>query len=209
MATNSGHNTQLYKSRKTIIDFLEVQGYNVEDYKNFSIHEVHTMNQSKQLDMLFKKPDESKKAYVKFYLGNSLRAQNIYEIIDDLFNLEVILEKKDDLIIITKDHPNESLLNALKHIWEQDKVFVTVFGIARLQYNVLNHELVPPHIALTNQEAEEIKKKFFITNDNQIPDIHRFSPVAQAIGLRPGDLCKIIRPSKTAINSEFYRICSS
>jgi hypothetical protein len=25
--------------------------------------------------------------------------------------------------------------------------------------------------------------------------------------LRPGDLCRIYRPSKTAIKAEFYRIC--
>jgi DNA-directed RNA polymerase subunit H (RpoH/RPB5) len=53
-----------------------------------------------------------------------------------------------------------------------------------------------------------MKQKYFITNPQvQLPNISRFSPVAQAIGLRPDQICKIIRPSKTAINTVFYRIC--
>jgi DNA-directed RNA polymerase subunit H (RpoH/RPB5) len=150
------------------------------------------------------------KTYVKFHIGNSvntLRPQNVYEIIDDLFNLEEVLSKNDNLVIVTKDHPNDSLVKVLKNIWEQDKVFVTVFGIEHLQYNVLEHELVPPHIILTENEVTEFKEKYFITKNSQIPDISRFSPVAKAIGMRPGQICKIIRPSKTAINTIFYRVC--
>ena len=41
-----------------------------------------------------------------------------------------------------------------------------------------------------------------------MPQISRYDPVAQAIGLRPGQICKITRPSKTAITSNYYRICS-
>jgi len=41
-----------------------------------------------------------------------------------------------------------------------------------------------------------------------MPDISRFSPVSQVLGLRPGDMCRIDRPSKTAISAPFYRICS-
>jgi DNA-directed RNA polymerase subunit H (RpoH/RPB5) len=209
----NGHNNnnQLYKSRKTIIEFLKIQGYDVSNYDNFSIHEVHSIYQSKQLDMLFTNTVSNNKTYVKYHLGpnsNTLRPQNIYEIIEDLFNLEEILSKKDNLVIITKDHPNDSLIKVLQTIWEQDKIFITVFGIERLQYSVLNHELVPPHTVLTSIEEHEMKQKYFITNPQvQLPDISRFSPVAQAIGLRPDQICKIIRPSKTAINTVFYRIC--
>ena len=49
-----------------------------------------------------------------------------------------------------------------------------------------------------------VKNKYHIKNDKQIPDISRFSPVALALGIRPGQMCKIIRPSRTAINSNFY-----
>ena len=46
-----------------------------------------------------------------------------------------------------------------------------------------------------------------IIEEKDIPDISRFSPVSQVIGIRPGNFCKIIRPSKTSIKSDFYRVC--
>jgi len=216
MATQSSKQIeQLYKARKTIISFLGNQTYNVENYAGFSIHEVNSMIQqgsntdNHQLDMLVSKEDNTKKAYVKFHLGKTLRPQNIYEYIDDLFNLEEILTKKDDLIIIMKDEPNETLLKMLQNIWAQDGMFINVFNINRLQYNILNHTLVPPHVVLNKEESDEIKKKYYIKDDSQIPDISRFGPVAQAIGMRPGDMCRITRPSKTSILTLFYRICSA
>ena len=77
-----------------------------------------------------------------------------------------------------------------------------------LQFNVLEHSLQPKFILLNDAEAIAVKKEFNILNDSELPDITRFSPVAQPIGMRPGNICKIIRPSKTAISSTYYRICS-
>ena len=73
----------------------------------------------------------------------------------------------------------------------------------------MNHQLVPPHMVLSPEEAVEVKTKYNIFDDSQIPDISRFSPVSQVIGIRPGELCRILRPSKTAIKAEFYRICTN
>ena len=58
--------------------------------------------------------------------------------------------------------------------------------------------------------CEILKKEleYNIVDDSQFPKISRFDPVAMAIGIRPEELCKIIRPSKTAIESNYYRICS-
>ena len=204
---HSGNIVQIFKSRNIILDLLHTQGYDISKYEDPSITEVHTMFQAKQMDMLLEK--SNKKAYVKYHLAKNLRTVNIYEYIDDLFNLEQILEKKDDLIIIIKDEPNEPLIKELKNILEKDGIFITVFNIERLQFNILDNEMVPPHRILSTQDANEIRKTYNITNDSQFPDISRFSPVAMAIAMRPGELCEITRSSKTAINSKFYRICSS
>lgn len=204
---HSGNIVQIFKSRNTILDLLHTQGYDISKYEEPSISEVHSMFQAKQMDMLLEK--SNKKTYVKYHLAKTLRTVNIYEYIDDLFNLEQILEKKDDLIIIIKDEPNEPLIKELKNIWEKDNIFVTVFNIERLQFNILDNEMVPPHRILSTEDSNEIRKKYNITNDSQFPDISRFSPVAMAISMRPGELCEITRSSKTAINSKFYRICSS
>ena len=84
--SQSSQIVEIYKSRKTMISLLKRQDYDVGNYSEFSIHEVHTMFQTKQLDMLFTKEDGSKKAYVKYHLAKSLRPVNIYEYIDSIIS---------------------------------------------------------------------------------------------------------------------------
>ena len=50
-------------------------------------------------------------------------------------------------------------------------------------------------------------KKYNISKPELLPEISRFDPVAKAICIRPGQVCKITRPSKTAIETNYYRIC--
>ena len=215
MATqnSSGLVSTVYKSRKTVIELMKAQGYAVEEYANFSVNEVNSMLQHKQLDMLMEKLEEDpstkrkNKIYIRYYLTKTLRPQNIQEILDDLFHLEEILTKQDTLMIIIKDDMNETMTNLLKHIWEQDSIFIVIQNIKRLQFNILEHAIVPPHRVLTKDEVVEIKNKYNIIDDFQFPDISRFDPVSQVIGIRPGQVCEIIRPSKTAIQSYYYRIC--
>jgi len=203
----------LYKSRNIIIEIMLDIGYNVNDYANFSITELNSMRQNNQLDMLLEKNDANpvtkrkNKMYIRYFLGKIIRPANLQEMIDDLFNLEEILTKDDTLFIIIKDEPNETLLNEVKHIWEKDGIFIVVESIKRLQFNILKHSMVPKHRILSNVETDVVMKRYNITQKTNFPDISRFDPVARAIGIRPGDVCHIIRPSKTAIEADYYRIC--
>ena len=205
----------VYKSRTVILDLLKKQNYKIGDYEGFSINEVNTMKTNNQLDMMLIKEEQDinknmiqTKIYIRYYLAKALRPANLQEMIDDLFNVEEILKKSDTLMIIVKDEINETLINAVKHIWEQDKIFIVLMPLKRLQFNILEHILVPPHRILSELEVINVKKRYNIMEDNQFPDISRFDPVAQSIGIRPGQVCEIIRPSKTAISAPYYRICS-
>jgi DNA-directed RNA polymerase subunit H len=207
--TQSSQNTSLlFKSRTILLKLLQEQDFNITDYEEFSVNEVHIMNNNKQLDMLMSKTEKPDKIYVKYHLAKTLRRENINDYIDDLYNLEQVLNKGDTLMILIKQDPNEPLLNILNQIWEQDGIFIIIYNLNRLQFNILEHEYVPKHIILSDTETIEFKKNFNINNDSEIPQISRYDPVAVAIGIRPGQVCKIIRPSKTAITSNYYRICS-
>ena len=56
---------------------------------------------------------------------------------------------------------------------------------------------------------ELVKKQYNIENDSEFPTTSRFDPVSQVLGIRPNELFEIERPSKTAIKTKFYRICST
>lgn len=203
--------SSIFKARNTLIQLMKRQGYNVSEYIDFNISEVNTMYQNQQLDMLLEKKDEETgsitKTYIAFHLAKTLSDKNIQDMIDDLYHLEQVLTPNDTLMIITKDDINETKTNLLNHIWEQDKLFLIIQNIKRLQFNILEHSMVPQHRVLNNNEVEKVKEKYNITNNKEFPDISRFDPVAQVIGIRPGQICEIIRPSKTSIYGYYYRIC--
>jgi DNA-directed RNA polymerase subunit H len=192
---------------------MKKQGYNVSEYEGFSVNEVNTMKTNNQLDMMLEKispenEEPNKKIYIRYYLTKALRPNNLQEMIDDLFHVEETLTKKDTLFVVVKDDINDTLIGTLKHIWESDKIFIVLQPLKRLQFNILEHILVPPHRVLSSEETIEVKKRYNVMDEYQFPDISRFDPVAQAIGIRPGEVCEIIRPSRTAISAPYYRICS-
>ena len=179
----SSTTTALYKSRTNLLSLLKNQGFETKDYEEFSVNEVHIMNNNKQLDMLLSSPEGS----------------------DSPKN---VLNKTDTLIIIMRQEPHEPLTAILNEIWEQEGIFIILFNLERLQFNILQHSYVPKHEIIEEQEIKFLKQRYNIRSNDDLPDISRYDPVAQAIGLRPGQICKITRNSKTAISAEYYRICS-
>ena len=129
---------------------------------------------------------------------NSIKSQ-FFSALDDYKKYYVYYNKNPEV--------NETLVNTLKHIWESEKIFIILLPLKRLQFNILEHILVPPHRVLDESEKISIKNRYNIMDDNEFPELLRFDPVAQAIGIRPGQVCEISRPSKTAISAPYYRIC--
>ena len=220
--------SMIYKSRTVLLDLMKKQQYNVSEYEGFSVNEINTMKTNNQLDMILEKNDYKQKntvivtgenyndddgnvnrtkIYIKYYLTKSLRPNNLQEMIDDLFIVEEVLTKGDTLLVVVKDEVNETLINNVKHIWESEKIFIILQPLQRLQFNILEHIYVPSHEVLSESEKIDIKNKYNIMSDYEFPELSRFDPVAQAIGIRPGQVCKIIRASKTAIEAPYYRIC--
>ena len=211
---SSSYISSVYKSRKILLELIKLQGYNVEDYENFSISEVSIMSTHKQLDMFLEKKisdvftTSSNKIYICYNYYSQLNTKNINETIKDLYDGdEPKLGSDDTLMFITKEDPNETIVNTLIHIWEVTHKFVNVISIKRLQFNILKHSLVPPHRVLSKEETTNIMKKYNIDNLIQFPEISRFDPVASLIGIKPNEICEITRPSKTSINAKYYRIC--
>jgi DNA-directed RNA polymerase subunit H (RpoH/RPB5)/NADH:ubiquinone oxidoreductase subunit C len=203
----SGTITAIYKSRTNMLSLLKTQGYDVSQYDNFGMNEVHAMNTNKQLDMLVV-TETGQKAYVKYHLGKPLRRDNITEYVQDLYHLEKTLTKQDSLIIVMKAEMNDTNVATLSQIWEQDSVHIVIFSLDRLQFNILEHTYVPKHTILTDAETQQMMAKYNIAHPDMLPNISRYDPVAMAMGMRPGQVCRIDRFSKTAVSTPYYRICT-
>jgi DNA-directed RNA polymerase subunit H (RpoH/RPB5) len=177
----------------------------------FSVNEVDAMLSNSQLDMLVSHKD-GRKVYVKYYFvvkqtTKQIKKEVLDNIIEDLFTIEEVLTKKDTLIVIIDDEPNDTILTRIRYLFEHDGLFVIIHNIHRLQYNILNHVLVPSMNILSEAEEQEFMKNYQIKYKNQLPEISRFDAHALVVGVRPGQICKIQRSSTTALTTEYYRVC--
>ncbi len=212
LSVSSSFFSQIYKGRNNLIEILKSSGYDTTEYENFKSNELHAMMKNNEMDMLMEDKSRNKKIYIKFFeltgkQSKVLRQQTIDDMVEDLFDIEMILSQNDDLLIICENNPSDPINLYLKQLWEQEKRFINIIPISNLQYNILNHTLVPPHKILSNEESLEIKKKYNINNNSEIPELSRFDPVAKLIGFRPNEICEIDRSSKSSIKMKYYRCC--
>jgi len=212
---NSHHFNNLYNCRKNLLEILDNTGYDATDYQLFDMNELYSMIQNEQIDFHLKKKDQTNKCknvQVHFYemLGKTskaLRDKNVDELIEHYYYIQNVLTENDRLIIIVNDDPNDTLTQYLKQQWEKNKLLVNIISLKRLQFNILNHHIVPPHRILSDEEKAALMEQYNIREMKQMPEISRFDPVSQAMGIRPDDVCEIIRPSKHVIQTKYYRAC--
>lgn len=84
---------------------------------------------------------------------------------------------------------------------------IETFQESDLIVNITHHELVPKHIVLSPAEKAELLKRYRL-KDSQLPRIQMADPVARYLGLRRGQVVKIIRRSETSGRYASYRICT-
>jgi DNA-directed RNA polymerase subunit H len=73
------------------------------------------------------------------------------------------------------------------------------------KFDVRMHALVPKHMKLSQKEKDEVLSKFRL-NIGQLPRIPKDDPAILALGLKPGEVVKIVRASPTAGEAFYYRV---
>jgi DNA-directed RNA polymerase subunit H (RpoH/RPB5) len=197
------------------LELLANRGFQVDKYVGYSKNEIDTMSKNGTLDILLQTSEEqgSKKIYCKYLLDKTTTIQDLENIMEDLYEnadetYKLGSSDDDAIVVISNDDPNAKLKSFLTELWTTRGRFITVIGIKRLQFNVLKHELQPKQVdILTMDEQMDVMKKYNIRALTEFPEISRFDPLALALFLRPGKVCKIIRNSPTALAAPYYRLC--
>ena len=204
-------NIKLFKSRNTILALLEDINYDISEYKLFNCNEIDAMNKTSQLDMLLSHKDNGSKVYVKYHLPEKQKQISktaLDHIIEDLYHHhDRTLIKSDTLIIIIDEEPNESNILRMNYLYDNMGIFIVMFNIKRLQCNIKEHYLVPKMSILNEADTKALMQEKQITSLAQLPEISRYDPQAMVLMMRPTQVCKIARTSKTALYTTYYRTC--
>lgn len=214
----------IYNARYQALTILKNRGYSIPESLfntdkqriNLLYNEFIEGDNENILNITIK----NKKCIAKIVWIDKISNDNILEINkqfkNDVINFreELLLEnleisQNDNLIIITIN--NKKLIDIDYFIKQEDDSFINIendytslFTINQLQFNLIDHILVPKHVLLNNKELINLKKKINYY-PGIFPKIIRYAniesgenktlgdPVARYYGLKNGDIVKIIR----------------
>jgi len=84
---------------------------------------------------------------------------------------------------------------------------IHMFHIDRLTVNIMNHTLVPKHIKINTEKAQQLLLNKLKITKNMLPIILRTDAIAKYMRFAPGDICEIHRKSQQAGFIKYYRLC--
>jgi len=149
-----------------------------------------------------------------FALTKKTRKNIIDELKDDDTNTGNFVKKhkgKQNIILIfnndTVSLPLISQLNKYDKIFQKNGGMLQYFQIKQLMFNPTKHEYVPEHIKLKEDEIADFMKKYMIRSKLDMSRIYPNDPIAKWMGLKHGDIVKIIRYNENSGESFYYRSC--
>lgn len=133
----------------------------------------------------------------------SFSPQNVNVGIKDIKTFAQLLSEKNYYtgIFVTNAAPTPA---ALKIVPSLLPTVMEIFREEDLLVNISRHELVPKHILLSAEEKKGLLERYRL-KETQLPRIRVDDPMARYLGLRRGQVVKIIRKSETAGRYASYR----
>jgi DNA-directed RNA polymerase subunit H (RpoH/RPB5) len=208
----------LFRSRATLLDHLESQGYNAEPFRKIAHAELDQMVRAgpvagapPALQMELERKEESTESIRKCLVITTLGKikQKLKAFTEKLIDPEEtgFDATTTELIILTFEPIATNFHSMAFECYAKHGVRIRYFQCEAIINNPLKHVLVPLHEKLTKDEETELMKTRY-AKKSQLPLI-RFheDPIARMLGILPGDIVKITRPSPTAGRSIGYRVC--
>jgi DNA-directed RNA polymerase subunit H (RpoH/RPB5) len=208
----------LYRSRKTLLTILKAKGYNTTPYEKFGPFEVEAMaagdrEVTLRMDLEREVPEGAgipAKCRVEYAIPKvkNRLAGFMTRLLEDEDGQPLFDPATTEIVIITLEAIGDTFTNAALQQWTNSKLRVSFFDANTLVSNPLEHVLVPKHELVPTSDHAELLKRINCTSKLNLPMI-RFHQdiIGRLIGLVPGDIVKITRPSPQAGEYIVYRVC--
>jgi DNA-directed RNA polymerase subunit H (RpoH/RPB5) len=172
-----------------------------ENYNKIELEDFRHLVIEKKMDIFAENADKTAAIFIKFVLNPKIKPSTIKTIIEEI--REQCPYQNLELIIVLKVKPNNTILKIEK---EKLGLNIQIMWCKQLQFNITRHTLVPKHIKCSQDEVDELLKKYMLVSKTQLPILLRDDPVARYYNYKSGDVIKIFS-TNTGMNQHyiFYR----
>ena len=204
----------LNTSRCVIAEMLQARGYDVSSLASF----VPAVTNGDNLEPI--KLTKSNESIEVHYNVSTTRTNHktVTSAVNAIIKSRDVKDKSKDLTIVflVCDNVTPSVKEAIRVLTKDLsvkgwKVFIQIFPIRQLMYNITKHKMVPEHVRIPKTEYDKFLPEFLdslhIDSLERLPKILDSDPMAMFMGLKPGEMCKIVRPSQSAGKHVVYRYC--
>jgi len=200
----------LHKIRKTCFQMLNDRGYIVskedlnqglEEFKDKFMDQDDKEVDKEKLTIFAQGQDDSdNQIFVFFPKEAKVGVKKIKDYAEKMKEADV-----KSAIIVVRTALTAFAKSALQEVFAP-KFLIEQFQEQELLVNITEHNLVPSHEVLSQEEKETLLRRYRV-NETQLPRIQHADPIARYYGLQRGEVVRITRPSQTAGRYVTYRLC--
>jgi DNA-directed RNA polymerase I, II, and III subunit RPABC1 len=190
-----------YKVRQTILEMIEDRGYNVPDEEKITFEQFIIKYNNKNIDIYINDESLNKKMYVYFHIDfKSFGKSDLKNVIQKIVNQ--YQDNDIHILLLLRDKENSAIS---KELTKEAYKNVEIFLKKNMVFNITHHVFVPKHILLKKEEERELLEKYNTTK-GKLPKISKLDPIAKYYGMKPDQICKIIRKSPEVGEYIYYRL---
>ncbi len=191
----------LYKVRQTVLEMISDRGYAIPgDMLQVSFEQFSVQYDAKSIDLYIQDETKEKPYYVYFHTDASFGKNDMKNVVQKITNQ--YQNENMGIIILLKDKESTSIQKEKsKAIYKN----VEFFEQKKMTFNITKHVFVPKHVIMTPEEEAEVVEKYE-TPKSKFPKISVSDPVAKYYGMKPDQMCRIIRNDPEVGLSISYRI---
>ena len=199
-------NKSIYSAFKTCLEMIEDREYYVsndlKELTKIELKEKYTQNPNEGLCMIFTKKDDNEKILVAFKMDKRpLKKEDLTMFVKNMKDKNI---KRG--IVIGREKNSAINKRFIVELNFKTEFNIEYFDIISLEFNITKNEIVPKHFLVSCFEKKMILKKYK-TKENKLPKILITDPMACYLGLKKGDMVKILRASPSIGFYAYYRIC--
>ncbi len=191
----------LYKVRQTVLEMISDRGYAIPgDMLQVSFEQFSVQYDAKSIDLYIQDETKEKPYYVYFHTDASFGKNDMKNVVQKITNQ--YQNENMGIIVLLKDKESTSIQKEKsKAIYKN----VEFFEQKKMTFNITKHVFVPKHVIMTPEEEAQVVEKYE-TPKSKFPKISVSDPVAKYYGMKPDQMCRIIRNDPEVGLSISYRI---